>query len=223
MRKHFADRTDAGLKLATLLTHLRGTDALVLALPRGGVPVGCEVAHALRAPLDVLNVRKLGAPWNPELAMGAIGPSGVRVLNPEVVAMGEVTAETIERATAAERRELERREQLYRRGRAMPRIAGRTVVLVDDGIATGATVRAAIAVIRAQKPARLVLAVPVADASIARELAHQVDEFACVITTDDLVAIGYWYAAFPQVGDDEVLSALARARTERTAEPAMAR
>jgi predicted phosphoribosyltransferase len=167
MSKRFTDRTDAGRQLAALLTHLRGQNLLVLALPRGGLPVAYEVAHALHAPLDVLNVRKLGVPWQEELAMGAIATGDVRVLNDEVIIAAGITKAALDEVTALQRLELDRRERLYRSGRPAPELRGRTIVLVDDGIATGATVRAAIAVVRSQKPARVALAVPVAQQSVA--------------------------------------------------------
>jgi putative phosphoribosyl transferase len=207
----FEDRTDAGRQLAAKLAHLRGQPIVVLALPRGGLPVGFEVARALGAPLDVLNVRKLGVPWQEELAFGAIAGGGVRVLNDDVIASAGLSTEDIERATAEQEAELERRERLYRGGRPPRALRGQTVVLVDDGIATGATVRAAITVIRAQSPAKLVLAVPVAQATVAAQLRTAVDEMVCVLTPSDLYAIGGWYESFPQLSDDDVKSILARA------------
>jgi putative phosphoribosyl transferase len=222
MARRFRDRSDAGRQLAAKLGHLRGGNIIVLALPRGGVPVGYEVAHALHAPLDVLNVRKLGVPWHEELAMGAVATGGVRVLNDDVIMMAGITKEMLEEATATQRLEIDRRERSYRAGRAAPELRGRIVVLVDDGIATGATVRAAIAVIRSQQPGRLILAVPVAQASIVAELAPEVDEFVCVSLPGDLYAIGVWYEHFPQLGDDEVRAILARAAAEPAAEPAAA-
>lgn len=217
MAERFHDRADAGSQLAPLLEHLRGENPIVLALPRGGLPVAYEVARALRAPLDVLNVRKLGVPWHEELAMGAIGTGGVRVLNEEILAAAGIQKTTLEEATELQRVELDRRERLYRGGRPAPSLRGRTVVLVDDGIATGATVRAAIAVVRAQKPARLVLAVPIAQDSVVRALAREVDELVCVTQPDDLYAIGVWYESFPQLTDHDVQTILARADAEQAA------
>lgn len=211
MFTRFKDRTDAGRQLSAMLTRLRGQNVIVLGLPRGGLPVAYEVAHALHAPLDVLDVRKLGVPWQEELAMGAIAPGGVRVLNNSVIMSMGVTAEDLEEVTALQSLELDRREQLYRNGRPAPDLRGRIVVLVDDGIATGATVRAAISVIRAQHPAKLILAVPIAQRSVAAELEPEVDELVCVSKPDDLYAIGVWYDHFPQVSDAEVRSTLARA------------
>ncbi len=211
MPKRFIDRADAGRKLAALLGHLKDENVIVLGLPRGGLPVAYEVAHALGAPLDVLNVRKLGVPWHEELAMGAIGAGKVRVLNNDIIMASGVTSDLLEEATALQRLELDRRERLYRNTRPAPVLHGRTVVLVDDGIATGATVRAAIAVVRAQQPARLVLAVPVAQLSVVAELRREGDELVCVVTPGDLYAIGIWYDSFPQVLDSEVQRILARA------------
>lgn len=215
MANRFRDRSDAGRQLAMLLTHLRGEHPIVLGLPRGALPVAYEVAQALGAPLDVLNVRKLGVPWHEELAMGAIATGGVRVLNDDVIAGAGITREMIEEATEVQKVELDRRERLYRGGRPAPELSGRTVILVDDGIATGATIRAAVLVVRAQKPARLVLAVPVAQNSVAEELAREVDELVCVTRPSDLYAIGVWYDRFPQLTDEEVQSILARGAAEQ--------
>lgn len=211
MTNRFRDRADAGRQLAAQLSHLRDAQPIVLGLPRGGVPVAFEIAQALKAPLDVINVRKLGVPWHEELAMGAISTGGVRVLNNDVIMTAGVTKEDLESVTRLQRLELDRRERLYRGGRPAPNLLGRVVILVDDGIATGATVRAAITVMRAQHPSKLVLAVPVAQASVAAELAREVDELECVLTPADLYAIGLWYDAFPQLTDDEVRNILARA------------
>jgi predicted phosphoribosyltransferase/dienelactone hydrolase len=204
----FADRQDAGRRLAARLGARRHGDALVLALPRGGVPVALEVARALGAPLDVLVARKLGAPWQPELAMGAIAPDGVRVLNEDVVQSLGVTRQDLERATERERAELERRVRAYRGERPFPPVRGRTVVLVDDGIATGATARAAIAWLRQREPARLVLAVPVIAAASVPEFRALVDEVVYVLAPADLQAIGLWYDDFAQVSDGDVVAAL---------------
>ena len=220
MAERFTDRTDGGRRLATLLTPLRAQNPIVLGLPRGGLPVAYEVAHALNAPLDVLNVRKLGVPGQEELAMGAIATGGVRVLNDDVIMAAGITKSMLEKATDLQRLELDRRERLYRGGRPAPQLRGRTVILVDDGIATGATVRAAIAVVRAQNPARLVLAVPVAQDSVVTELARDVDELVCVTRPGDLYGIGIWYDHFPQLTDGEVQAILARAAAEAAAAPA---
>lgn len=217
MRTRFQDRADAGRELANRLSHLKGKSTIVLALPRGGLPVGYEVAHALHAPLDVLNVRKLGVPWHEELALGAVATGGVRVLNSEIVMAAGVTKQDLDDITRLQRLEIDRREQLYRNGRPAPDLHGRIVILVDDGIATGATVRAAIAVVKAQSPVRLVLAVPVAQAAVATELAREVDEVVCLLTPADLYAIGLWYDSFPQLEDEEVQHILARAAAEPAA------
>jgi putative phosphoribosyl transferase len=216
MATRFKDRTDAGLQLATLLTHLRGQKVLVLGLPRGGVTVASEVARSLRAPLDVLNVRKLGVPWQEELAMGAIAAGGVRVLNNDVIMATGITKAILEEATALKQVDLDWRERVYRHGRPAPDVRGRTVILVDDGIATGATVRAAIAILRVQHPTHLVLAAPVVQDTIASELEREVDELVCVMRPGDLYAVGVWYDHFPQLTDHDVQAILAHA----TAEPA---
>ena len=210
----FNDRTDAGRQLARMLAHLRGENVIVLGLLRGGVAVAYEIAHQLGAPLDVLNVRKIGVPWHPELAMGAIGAGDVRVLNNDIIMATGVTRETLDEEIALQRSEIDRRERLYRGGRAAPKLTGRVVVLVDDGIASGATVRAAIAVVRAQNPAKLVLAAPVAQASVAAELTREVDEWICVRRPADLYAISVWYDHFPQLTDQDVRAILSRAQTD---------
>jgi putative phosphoribosyl transferase len=217
MPSRFKDRADAGRLLAGLLTHLHGKDVIVLGLPRGGLLVAYEVAHALQAPLDLLNVRKLGVPWQEELAMGAIATGGVQVLNSDIIMSAGVNKEELDEVASLQRLELDRREYLYRGGRPAPDLRGHTVVLVDDGIATGSTVRAAIAVIRAQYPARLVLAVPVAQESIATTLAGEVDELVCVRKPGDLNAISAWYEHFPQTTDREIQAVLARAAAEPAA------
>ena len=217
MAIRFRDRTDAGRQLAGRLSHLAATNAIVLALPRGGLPVAYEIAHQLHAPLDVLNVRKLGVPWHEELALGAVATGGVRVLNNDVIMASGVTREDLDDVTRLQQLEIDRRERLYRSGRSAPALGGRTVIIVDDGIATGATVRAAIAVVRSQSPARVVVAAPVAQASVAAELAGAVDEFVVLLTPGDLYAIGLWYDSFPQLRDSDVQAILARAMAEPAA------
>ncbi len=209
----FSDRVDAGRRLARALASLRGTSPLVLALPRGGVPVAGEVAEALDAPLDVLVARKLGAPWQPELAMGAIAPDGVRVLNDGLVAALRVSPAEIDAVAAREAKELDRRVHRYREGRPPLDVRDRTVVLVDDGIATGATVRAALRWLAAHEPRRVILAAPVAAADTVEELRAQVDEVVALSVPDDLQAIGVWYDRFDQVSDEEVLAILEAAWT----------
>lgn len=213
----FRDRSDAGRRLASRLGHLKNRHPIVLALPRGGVPVAHEIAHALCAPLDVLNVRKLGVPWHEELAMGAIAAGGVRVLDAQLIVSLGITGDELSEVTALQRLELDRRERAFRDGKPAADVHNRVVVLVDDGIATGATVRAAIAVIRSQHPAKLVLAAPVMQASVATELAHEVDEIACEAAPEDLGAISVWYDDFHQLSDDDVRKFLARSTAELNA------
>ncbi|ABC36568.1 phosphoribosyltransferase [Burkholderia thailandensis] len=213
MDDYFRDRVDAGRQLAAhLADYAHRDDVVVLALPRGGVPVAFEVAKALRAPLDVLIVRKLGAPGNPELAMGAIAAGGIVLLEQSVLHAMRVTdrelADTIER----ERGELARREAAYRDGRAPPAVEGRTVIVVDDGIATGSTMLAALEAVRARKPAKLVAAVPVASPSSAQKVKAAADAIVCVMRPDWLMGIGQFYRNFDQTSDDEVCALLERAR-----------
>lgn len=211
----FADRVDAGRRLAAELAGYAGRDdVVVLALPRGGVPVGYEVARALAAPFDVLVVRKLGVPGHEELAMGAVASGGVRVLNDEVVRALKIDEAVIERITARERAEVERRERAYRGERPPPELRGKTVILVDDGIATGSTARAAVAALRRADPARIVVAIPVAPPSTCRELRDEADEVVCVQTPESFWAISLWYRSFPQTTDDEVRDLLTRAAPE---------
>ena len=217
MSERFKDRTDAGRQLGAMLAPLRGSNVIVLGLPRGGMAVASEVARALHAPLDALNVRKLGVPWREELAMGAVATGGVRVLNADVIMALGITKQQIDEATNLQNLELDRRERLYRNGRPAPGLAGKIVVLVDDGIATGATVRAAIGVIKAQHAARLVLATPVAQQSIVSELEREVDQVVCVNAPGDLYAIGLWYDHFPQLTDADVQRILAAAAAEPAA------
>ena len=218
----FEDRSDAGRQLARRLHYLKGKHAIVLALPRGGVPVGYEIARAIDAPLDVLNVRKLGVPWHEELAMGAIATGGIRVLNNDVIMSLGVTNTELEEVTALQRLELDRRERAFRNGRPAPDIRDRVVVLVDDGIATGATARSAIMAVRSQQPAKIVLATPVVQADVATQLAHEVDQIACEAAPEDLGAIGAWYDDFHQLSDHDVRALLVRADAELNAVPAPA-
>jgi putative phosphoribosyl transferase len=214
----FADRTDGGRRLARRLEHLRGTDTVVLALPRGGVPVGSEVAAALGAPLDVLVVRKLGVPFQRELAMGAIGEDGVRVLNEQVLRMVHVSEEELAATEAAERAELERRSQKFRGDRPRIPLEGMTAVIVDDGIATGATARAACMVARAHGAKRIVLAVPVAPPDIGEAFSDVADEVVCVEQPVMLSAIGQWYDDFRQTPDEQVIALLEEAAARRAAD-----
>jgi len=207
----FADRRDAGRRLGARLQRLRGTSIVVLGLPRGGVPVAFEVARTLVAPLDVLLVRKLGVPFQPELAMGAIGENGVQVLNDEVIRIAEVTRQDLARIQARERAELERRAHRYRGGRPAISLRGRTAVVVDDGIATGSSARAACRVARAQGAARVVLAVPVAPPDWATRIGSDADELVALSTPDPFFAVGRWYANFAPTTDDEVVECLSTA------------
>ncbi len=210
----FADRAEGGHRLAEALKHYRGRrDAIVMALPRGGVVTGAAIAEDLDLPLDVLIVRKLGTPGHEELAMGAIGPGGVRVLNHDVVTSLRIAPDRIEAETKREQIELERRERLYRANQPPHTFAGETVIVVDDGLATGSTMAAAIAVLRQHKPARIVLAVPVAPVDTLERFKALVDELVYLETPEPFQAVGYWYVDFAQVEDEDVLTILEKART----------
>ena len=211
-RLPFRDRRDAGRALADKLTAYVGrSDVLVLALPRGGVPVAFEVARALRAPLDVLIVRKLGVPGHEELAMGAVATGGVRVLNDVVVRGFGIDPDVIDSVATWERREIARRERLYRGERPAPEVRGRTVILVDDGLATGASMLAAVEALREQAPARLVVAVPTAAHETCEILRREVDDVICATTPEPFQAVGFWYEDFTQTTDEEVRDLLVRA------------
>ncbi len=208
----FENRTDAGRQLAQALGAYAGrSDLIVLALPRGGVPVAYEVARALKAPLDLLIVRKLGTPGNPELAMGAIASGGASVLNRDVVSIYRISDEVIENAAAKERQELERRERLYRGDRPYPDIENRCIIVVDDGIATGATMRAGLAALRQRNPSCIVVAVPLAPVDTVERLRAEVDEVVCLMTPEPFFAVGQGYRDFSQTTDDEVREILTRA------------
>jgi predicted phosphoribosyltransferase len=208
----FRDRAEAGRFLAARLARYAGrTDVIVLALPRGGVPVGYEVARALGAPLDVFLVRKLGVPGREELAMGAIASGGVPVLNDEVVNALGISREEIEQVAAAEEEELERRERAYRGDRRPPDVRGRTVILVDDGLATGSSMRAAVAALRKLGPGRVVVAVPVGAPETCAEFRGEADEVVCGQTPEPFYAVGIWYEDFSQTTDEEVRELLERA------------
>jgi putative phosphoribosyl transferase len=208
----FRDRRDAGRHLAARLTQYAiRADVVVLGIPRGGVPVAFEVAEALRAPLDVIVVRKLGLPVQPELAMGAIASGGVRILNPDVVYGLEISPSMIDEVAARELVELERREHAYRAGRPAVEVAGKTVIVVDDGLATGSTMLAAIGAVRQRGAAQVVCAVPVAAPSSLSKVSAKVDAVVCVITSEAFFAVGQWYEDFSQTTDEEVSELLARA------------
>lgn len=213
----FTDRVDAGRRLATKLLYLRDQPVVVLGLPRGGVPVAAEVAAALDAPLDVIVVRKLGVPFQPELGMGAIGEDGARVINEEIVRMAQVSDRQLADVEARERSELERRAQRFRGDRPREPLEGRIALVVDDGIATGSTARAACLVARAHGAARVVLAVPVAPPDWTERFVGVADELVCVDTPEPFFAIGQFYANFSQTPDDEVVACLERARERATA------
>ncbi|HVC14690.1 MAG TPA: phosphoribosyltransferase family protein [Acidimicrobiales bacterium] len=207
----FVDRVDAGRQLAARLEHLRGSPVVVLGLPRGGVPVACEVATELGMPLDVIVVRKLGMPFQPELGMGAVGEGGVRVLNEEIVRMAGVSDREIAAVEARERVELDRRARRFRGDRPPVPLAGHTALVIDDGIATGSTARTACQVARAQGAARVVLAVPVAPPGWEARIGPDADEFVCLATPEMFFAIGQFYEDFSQTTDDEVVDCLERA------------
>ena len=220
---YFRDRTDAGRYLARELQRYAGrTDLLVLALPRGGVPVAFEVAQALGAPLDVFIVRKLGLPGYQELAIGAIASGGVRVLNEALIRSAGVSQSDIEATTAAEERELNRRLRRYRGDRPFPEIAGRTVILIDDGLATGSTMQAAVIALRQEQPAAIVVAVPTAPPETCDEFRRLVDDVVCAVTPEPFYGVGLWYQDFSQTTDEEVHDLLERAR-ERFDTPARGR
>ena len=209
--QRFRNRADAGRQLAEkLAVYANRPDVLVLALPRGGVPVGSEVARAVGAPLDVFLVRKLGVPGYEELAMGAVASGGVRVLNDEIVRGLGISEHQIDAVVARELQELARRERLYRGDHPPPDVAGRTVILVDDGLATGATMRAAVQALRQQHPVRIVVAVPTASPDTNEALKVEADDVICAMTPEPFFAVGHWYQDFTQTTDNEVRELLAR-------------
>lgn len=209
-RPIFENRRDAGSQLAQHLLHLKDQNVVVLALPRGGVPVAHEVATALGAPLDVLLVRKLGVPFQPELAFGAIGEDGVRVLNSDVVTVSNVSVDEIAEIESRERQELERREERYRSGRSRLPLAGRIVVIVDDGVATGSTAKAACQVARAEHAAEVILAVPVAPQDWTARLGASADQLIALVCAADFRSVGQFYRDFSQTSDAEVIRLLDR-------------
>lgn len=213
----YRNRAEAGKHLATkLATYANRDDVMVLALPRGGVPVAFEVAKELGAPLDVFLVRKLGVPGHEELAMGAIASGGVRVLNDDVVDYLEISDDVIDAFTAIELEELERRERVYRGDRPEPEVRGKTVILIDDGLATGSTMRAAVMALRQLNPARIVVAVPVSAPETCDEYRMGVDEIICAVTPEPFYGVGQWYRDFSQTTDDEVSELLERSKSQQT-------
>ena len=213
MRARFRNRQHAGERLAQELSRFADrSDLIVLALPRGGVPVGYEIAARLHAPLDVFVVRKLGVPGQEEVAMGAVAPGGVRVLDDYTIRVARVSPQDVERITALERAELERRERRYRGNRAFPNVANKIVILVDDGLATGSTMRAAVEALRKLAPSEIIVAVPVAAAETCDAFRDIVDEIVCVETPEPFGAVGYWYEDFSQTSDEEVHDLLERAQ-----------
>jgi predicted phosphoribosyltransferase len=214
----FRDRHHAGRQLTKLLHEYAGRDdVLVLGLPRGGVPVAYEIARALDVPLDVFIVRKLGVPGHEELAMGAIASGGTRVLNTDVLEHLRIPERFVDEVAEREQAEIERRELAYRGQRPFPRIEGGTVILVDDGLATGSTMRAAAQAVRTKRPAQVVVAVPVASGDACHEIGKEVDQIVCAATPEPFHGVGLWYANFSQTTDDEVRTLLARARSRQQA------
>ena len=207
----FRDRKDAGVKLAAALRHYRGKDTLVLALPRGGVVLGREIAEFLGAPLDILIVRKLGVPWQPELAMGAIAETGAVILNEDVISGYNISRQQVDEAISAQGKEIERRRQIYRRGKGITPVKGKTVILVDDGVATGATMKAALSALRKDGPAKLIAAVPVSPPETQEAIKRMTDDFVCLEVHPFFTAIGSFYYDFKQVPDEEVISILEEA------------
>ncbi|HHF7366122.1 TPA: phosphoribosyltransferase [Legionella bozemanae] len=206
---NYDDRYQAGCVLVDLLkNYAKRTDVIVLALPRGGVPVGYEIAQKLSLPLDIFIVRKLGVPGHEELAMGAIASGGITVLNEEIVNLLHISTEAIDTIQKSEQEELLRREQVYRGKKPFPELSGKTIILVDDGIATGYTMRAAIAALKQKKPAKLIVAIPVAARSTCDEIAPLVDEIICPIRPVNFYAVGLWYNDFSQTTDEEVMQLL---------------
>jgi predicted phosphoribosyltransferase len=209
------NRTEAGQILASELEEFAGdANAIVLALPRGGVPVACEIARALHLPIDVYVVRKLGVPGYEELAMGAIASGGVRVLNREVIEYHGIHPDELEEAMAREKQELAHREKVYRDGRPAPQLQGKTVILTDDGLATGSTMRAAAVAARAQGARKIVIAVPVASVETCRSMRGEADKIVCRFQPENFQSVGEWYASFPQITDDEVRQLLQGAEIE---------
>lgn len=211
----FRDRRDAGRKLAEKLQYYAGrADVVIFALPRGGVPVAYEVALALNALLDIFIVRKLGLPGREELAIGAIASGGIRVLNDDIIRLLDIPEKVIDLVAQRELQEVQRRERIYRGDRPAPEIRNRTLILIDDGLATGASMRAAVTGLRAQQPARIVVAVPAAAQEVCEEFRREVDEMLCLITPEPFYGVGRWYEDFSQISDDEVRRLLEEANRQ---------
>ncbi len=209
---HFSDRAEAGKKLADALScYAEKADVLILALPRGGVPVAYQIARALAAPLDVWLVRKLGVPGREELAMGAIAGNDIHVLNHEIIRLLNIDQGLVDTVIVRERAELERRNRLYREGRSAPLTEGKKIILVDDGLATGATMRAAVAAVRHAGAARIIVAAPVGAASACRTTEKEADELVCLCMPEPFYGVGQWYEDFSQTSDEEVMALLSRA------------
>lgn len=213
VKTRFKNREDAGRRLAAELRGYAGRDGvMVLGLPRGGIPVAVQVAEALQAPLDVFVVRKLGLPWHEELAMGALASGGVRVLDADLIRIARVTDAEIDHVTMLEQTEMERRESRYRGDRPFPELFGKTVILVDDGLATGSTMRAAVEALRKHRPGDVIVAVPVAPPDVCDAFGYIADEIICAETPEPFQAVGLWYEDFSQTTDDEVHWLLERSR-----------
>jgi putative phosphoribosyl transferase len=216
MMQRFRNRAEAGCLLASQLAHFAGRpNVRILALPRGGVPVAFEIAQALKLPLDVFVVRKLGVPGQEELAMGAVASGNVRIVQPNVVQALRIPQSVIEAVTAEEIRELARRERAFRGDRPSPDVRARTIILVDDGLATGSTMRAAVSALRLQSPERIIVAVPVAASETCHELRNEVDQIICLKTPTSFEAVGLWYEHFPQLTDEEVRTLLRKSDESR--------
>ena len=215
MNPRFRDRFEAGRTLAARLDKYAGRDdVIVFGLPRGGVPVAFEVAHGIGAPLDVFIVRKIGVPWHEELAMGAIASGGVRLIDENLVRQLGLTVDDVEQVVEQEQRELERRERQYRGDRPFPDVTGRTGILVDDGLATGASMRVAVAALRQEHPARIVVAVPIAPPDTCATLREEADDVVCALTPEPFYAVGLWYKDFTQTTDEEVHDLLTESQYE---------
>jgi putative phosphoribosyl transferase len=207
----FNDRRDAGVHLASRLEEYKGqTGVLVLALPRGGVATGYEIAHYLKVPLDIVIVRKIGFPGQPELAIGAVSETGRVVLNESIISMYGVSKDYVEREVSQQKKEISRRAELYRKGKRLPSLEGKTIILVDDGVATGATMKAAIITLKEEKLKKLIVALPVAPAGMADEIEQMADTLICIETPFDFMAVGAYYHDFTQVTDEEVIDLLKR-------------